>query len=47
MCSRGRGNIISCSPLRWSQHEKYAGDKNTKQIRKEIQREKDEREIDG
>jgi hypothetical protein len=45
MCSRGRENIISYSPLRGSQHEKCAGDKNTKQRQGKRPREEDKRDI--
>jgi hypothetical protein len=44
MCSRGRENIISYSPLRWSQHEEYAGEKK-KQRQGKRPRQKDKRVI--
>jgi hypothetical protein len=45
MSSKGRDSVISYSPLRRSQYEKYAGDKNTKQRQGERPREKDKRDI--
>jgi hypothetical protein len=45
MSSKGTENIISYSPLRWGQHEEYAGDKNTKQRQGKRPKEKDKRVI--